>query len=131
LPRLNARRRSHTNPTIIRAKAPQAVSVAIGAMTAAGGEAFSASVHLVPHQSAASEDAERILLTAQRLLGLLFREKFLSVGKAIRLEEEAENYSTIGGHRLVLVSGWAPNKLTRPAYTFVILERAFEDKGLL
>jgi len=70
-------------------------------------------------------------LLSSDLTRLLFREKFLAVGKAIRLEEEAENDGTIGRHRLVLVSGWAPNKLTRPAYTFVILERAFEHKGLL
>src|SRR5215471_9879694 len=65
------------------------------------------------------------------LLRLFLREKLLAVGKAVRLEEEAENDGPVGRHRFVLVAGWTPNKLTRSAYPFVILKGAFEHEGLL
>ena len=58
-------------------------------------------------------------------------EELLAVRKPVRLEEEAEDQRTLGGHGLVLVAGWAPAELAGAAHTLVVLERAFQHIGLL
>src|SRR5262249_52313531 len=52
-------------------------------------------------------------------------------GKAIRLEEEAEDDGAVGRHRLVPVAGRPPDELTRSARALVILEGALEHERLL
>ena len=55
----------------------------------------------------------------------------LAAGKAIWLEEEAEDDGAVGRHRLVPVAGRPPHELTRSARALVILEGALEHEGLL
>src|SRR5262249_24545176 len=58
-------------------------------------------------------------------------EELRAVGKAVGLEEEAENDGTVGRHRLVLVARWPPDELARSADALVVFERALEHECLL
>jgi hypothetical protein len=60
----------------------------------------------------------------------LFREELLAIRKAVGLEEEADDNGAVGRHRLVLVAGRPPDKLTRSAYALVIFDRALEHISL-
>ena len=51
-------------------------------------------------------------------------EELLAAGKAIWLEEEAEDDGPVGRHRLVPVAGRPPGELTGSARALVILEGA-------
>jgi hypothetical protein len=57
----------------------------------------------------------------------LFSEEPLAVGKPVGLEKETEQHRPVRCDRLVLIAGWPPNELTRPAYPLVILKRTFND----
>src|SRR5258708_32846860 len=74
-------------------------------------------------------------LTAIRIATFLpcfiLGEEPLAAGKAIWLEEEAENDGAVGRHRLVLVAGRPPDELTGSARALVILEGALEHERLL
>src|SRR5205807_9876913 len=58
-------------------------------------------------------------------------EELLAAGKAIWLEEEAEDDGPVGRHRLVPVAGRPPGELTGSARALVILEGALEHERLL
>jgi len=58
-------------------------------------------------------------------------EEPLAAGKAIWLEEEAENDGAVGRHRLMPVAGRPPDELTGSARALVILEGALEHERLL
>src|SRR5437763_947187 len=67
-----------------------------------------------------------------RLLPLArLREELVAIGKAIGLQEEAEQDGAIRRHGLVLITSRSPNELTRSALSLVILERALDDISLL
>src|SRR5262245_30565753 len=65
------------------------------------------------------------------LLRPVLGEEPLAAGKAVWLEEEAEDDGAVGRHRLVPVAGGPPDELTRSAHALVILERALEHERLL
>src|ERR1700728_3096885 len=65
------------------------------------------------------------------LIGVLLGEEFLAVGKAVRLEEEAEQDGAVRSDSLMLIAGRPPDELARPAFAFVILERTFDHISLL
>src|SRR5262249_18475447 len=58
-------------------------------------------------------------------------EEFLAAGKAVGLEEEAENDGAVGRHRLVPVAGRPPDELAGSAHALGILGRALENERLL
>src|SRR6185295_10939269 len=58
-------------------------------------------------------------------------EKPLAVGEAVGLEEKAEDQGAVGRSRLVLVAGGTPDELPGATHALVILQRAFQDVGLL
>src|SRR5580704_9668132 len=84
-------------------------------------------------RSATRGSAGRIVATlcAVALSFARLGEEFLAIGKTIRLEEEAEQHGAVGRHRLVLIAGRPPDELARPAFAFVIFERALDHVGLL
>ena len=57
--------------------------------------------------------------------------RLVAIGKAIGLQEEAEQDSAVRRHGLVLIASRSPDELTRSALSLVILERAFDDISLL
>ena len=58
-------------------------------------------------------------------------EEPFAAGKAIWLEEEAENDGAVGCHRLMPVAGRPPDELPGAARALVILEGALEHERLL
>src|SRR5262245_38376291 len=58
-------------------------------------------------------------------------KKPLAVGEAIGLEEKAEDQGAVGRGRLVLVAGGTPDELPGTAHALVVLQRAFQNVGLL
>src|SRR4029077_16982366 len=69
---------------------------------------------------------ERQLLSALARRG----EEFFAVSETVGLEKEAEQHGAVGRNRFMLIAGWAPDELTRPAFALVILERALDHIGL-
>src|SRR5215467_3755384 len=68
---------------------------------------------------------------SSNLSHVVLGEEPLAAGKAVWLEEEAEDDGAVGRHRLVPVAGRPPHELPRPAYALVILDRALEHERLL
>src|SRR5215510_2846995 len=76
------------------------------------------------------ERAPRSRMQPAFLRPLLLR-KPLPAGKAVGLEEEAEDERAVRRHRLMFVSGRPPHELAGSADALVILERALEHERLL
>ena len=78
---------------------------------------------------------DQVQIIATRFVNTLTQQalclEFLPVGEAVGLEEKAEDQGAVGRSRLVLVAGGTPDELPGATHALVILQRAFQDVGLL
>src|SRR5438105_3705138 len=88
------------------------------------------------HNPVRARRASRVVIAADydfdSLLPLAgLREELVAIGKAIGLEEEAEQDSAVRRHGFVLIAGRPPDELTRSTLSLVIFERTFDHISLL
>mgnify|MGYP001185333853 FL=1 len=79
--------------------------------------------------AALSRDGRDRFLFASLLSG--FGEELSALGEAVWLQKHTEDHRAIWRYCLMHIAGWSPAELAWATDTLVILQRTFQDIGLL